>query len=211
MADGDIFVLPSRSEPFPNCVLEAMAAGLPVVATRVGGIVELIDDGVTGLLVTPGNAPALTDRLSRLMDDPAFASRLGPRGPDDVLTRYSFDRMVGAFEALYLTELTRCGADGNPPSGRPPDMCGIAGTIQLRPLARPVDPAALDAMTSRSSRTVVPTPTASTSARGVGLGHRRLSIIDLVVRRPAAGNEDGTSGSCSTARSTTSPSCAPSL
>jgi glycosyltransferase involved in cell wall biosynthesis len=110
MADGDMFVLPSRSEAFPNSILEAMAARLPIVAAGVGGIVELIVDGVTGLLVPPDDAGALSQRLCRLMDDPALAARLANAGHAEALARYSFDRMVGAFESLYLSELTRRGA-----------------------------------------------------------------------------------------------------
>jgi glycosyltransferase involved in cell wall biosynthesis len=109
LADADIFVLPSRSEAFPNAVLEAMATGLPIVASGVGGILELIDDGTTGLLVTPGDAPALVERLCRLMADPGLASRLGVAARAEASARYSFDRMVAAFESLYLTELARRG------------------------------------------------------------------------------------------------------
>jgi glycosyltransferase involved in cell wall biosynthesis len=109
MADGDIFALPSRSEAFPNAVLEAMAGGLPVIASGVGGIVELIEDGVTGLLVSPDDAPSLADRICRLMNDPSLASRLGNAARAEALARYSFDRMVAAFESLYLTELTHRG------------------------------------------------------------------------------------------------------
>jgi glycosyltransferase involved in cell wall biosynthesis len=109
LAAADIFVLPSRSEAFPNAALEAMAAGLPIVASGVGGIPELIADGTTGLLVPPGDAPAVADRLCRLMTDPGLASRLGAAARAEALARYSFDRMVAAFEALYLTELARRG------------------------------------------------------------------------------------------------------
>ena len=109
LAQADVFVLPSRSEAFPNAVLEAMATGLPIVASGVGGILELVEDGVTGLLVPPGEAPMLADRLCRLMNDPALASRLGHAARAEALARYSFDRMVAAFETLYLTELTRRG------------------------------------------------------------------------------------------------------
>jgi glycosyltransferase involved in cell wall biosynthesis len=109
LADADLFVLPSRSEAFPNAVLEAMAAGLPIVASAVGGILELIDDGRNGLLVPPGDAGALADRLCRLIADAPLAGRLGEAARADALARYSFDRMVGAFEQLYLTELTRRG------------------------------------------------------------------------------------------------------
>jgi glycosyltransferase involved in cell wall biosynthesis len=109
LADGDIFVLPSRSEAFPNAVLEAMATGLPIVASGVGGILELIDDGRTGLLVPAGDATALADRICRLMNDTVFASRIGNSARADAHARYSFDRMVGAFESLYLAELARRG------------------------------------------------------------------------------------------------------
>jgi L-malate glycosyltransferase len=109
LADGDIFVLPSRSEAFPNAVLEAMATGLPIVASGVGGIVDLIDDGKTGLLTPQGDPKALADRLCRLMNDPAFAARLGDAARTEAQARYSFDRMVASFESLYLTELARRG------------------------------------------------------------------------------------------------------
>jgi len=107
LADADIFVLPSRSEAFPNAVLEAMAAGLPIVASGVGGILEVIDNERTGLLVPAGEPQPLADRLCRLMADPAVAARLGEAARDEVRARFSFDRMVSAFEDLYLSELTR--------------------------------------------------------------------------------------------------------
>ena len=107
LADADLFVLPSRSEAFPNALLEAMAAGLPVVASGVGGILELVDDGRTGLRTPPGDAPALAERLVRLMSAPADAQALGDAARERVRAHYSFDRMVDAFERLYLTELER--------------------------------------------------------------------------------------------------------
>jgi glycosyltransferase involved in cell wall biosynthesis len=110
LAGAGIFVLPSRSEAFPNALLEAMAAGLAIVATRVGGIPELIDDEQTGLLVPPDRPGALADRIGRLLAQPTVGMRLGEAARLAVATRYSFERMVGAFEALYLTELTRRGA-----------------------------------------------------------------------------------------------------
>ena len=109
LADADICVLPSRSEAFPNAVLEAMAAGLPIVASGVGGILELIDDGQTGLLAPAGEPRPLADRVMRLMADPVEAARLGAAARDAARARYAFDRMVAAFDALYLSELTRRG------------------------------------------------------------------------------------------------------
>ena len=109
LAQADIFVLPSRSEAFPNAVLEAMAAGLPIVASGVGGILELVDHGKTGLLVPPGEPQPLGDAICRLMAEPAYAAQLGDAARDQAHARYSFDRMVAGFESIYLTELTRRG------------------------------------------------------------------------------------------------------
>jgi glycosyltransferase involved in cell wall biosynthesis len=106
LADADVFVLPSRSEAFPNSAIEAMAAGLPVVATAVGGLRELIDDGRTGLLVPrPDDAGALAGAVERVLADDALAARLGAAARAEARERYSFDRMVGAFEDLYVTAL----------------------------------------------------------------------------------------------------------
>jgi glycosyltransferase involved in cell wall biosynthesis len=109
LAASDLFVLPSRSEAFPNAVLEAMAAGLPIVASGVGGIVELIENDRTGLLVPPDDPAALADRICRLMRVPGLASRLGGAARAEARAGYSFDRMIAAFESLYLSELARRG------------------------------------------------------------------------------------------------------
>lgn len=107
LAAADAFVLPSRSEAFPNAVLEAMAAGLPIVASAVGGILELVDDGRTGLLAPAGDPGALAAALLRVFDDPARAHALGRAARADAEARYSFDRMVDAFDRLYVHELSR--------------------------------------------------------------------------------------------------------
>ena len=105
LAEADVFVLPSRSEAFPNSAIEAMAAGLPVVASAVGGLLDLIDDGETGVLVRPDDPGALAEALERLIHSPARAAAIGAHARDEVTRRYSFDRMVRAFEDLYLTRL----------------------------------------------------------------------------------------------------------
>ena len=107
--DTDIFVLPSRTESLPNAVLEAMCAGLPIVASGVGGLLELIDDGRTGLLVSPGDPRALADSVCRVMSDHALGERLG-KAASHQAQRYSFTRMTSSFELLYLAELNRRGA-----------------------------------------------------------------------------------------------------
>jgi glycosyltransferase involved in cell wall biosynthesis len=105
LAAADVFVLPSRSEAFPNCLLEAMASGLPVVASAVGGMLDLVDSGHTGLLVPPSDPHALAAALDSLAADPWRARAIGAAARCEVLSRYSFERMVRAFEDLYQSEL----------------------------------------------------------------------------------------------------------
>jgi glycosyltransferase involved in cell wall biosynthesis len=105
LASSDLFVLPSRSEAFPNSVLEAMAAGLPVVATRVGGITELVEHQRTGVLVPPDDERALSFALLDLVQWPAHAARLGEAARSTVASRYSFDQMVSAFDRIYREQL----------------------------------------------------------------------------------------------------------
>lgn len=101
LAGADLFVLPSRSEAFPNGAIEAMAAGLPVVASDVGGLRDLIDDGRTGLLVPPANPEALAAAIESLVADPARAAALGAAARNEIESRYSFERMLRDFDALY--------------------------------------------------------------------------------------------------------------
>jgi glycosyltransferase involved in cell wall biosynthesis len=106
---ADILVLPSRSEAFPNALLEGMAAGLPVVATAVGGVLEVVRADETGLLVPPGDPAALAAAVRQLMGSAKLADRLGAAAQADVAAHYSFGRMVAAFDSLYLSELARGG------------------------------------------------------------------------------------------------------
>ena len=109
LAAADVFVLPSRSEAFPNGALEAMAAGLPVVACRVGGLIDLVEHGRTGLLVPPDDPAALAAALASLVQSPATARAFGAAARAEVAARYSYDRMVAGFEQLYVTELQAAG------------------------------------------------------------------------------------------------------
>ena len=70
---GTLLALPSHSEGSPNVVLEAMAAGLPIAATAVGGVPEILEEGVTGLMVPPGDPQALADAMLRILRDKALA------------------------------------------------------------------------------------------------------------------------------------------
>ncbi|HET7619375.1 MAG TPA: glycosyltransferase [Vicinamibacterales bacterium] len=105
LARTDVYVLPSRSEAFPNGAIEAMAAGVPVVASAVGGLLDLIEDGRTGVLVPVGDPQALAAALDGLAESPAHAAALGRAARAEVERRYRFDRMVAAFERLYFDEL----------------------------------------------------------------------------------------------------------
>jgi len=101
----DLFVLPSRSEACPNALIEAMASALPVVATDVGGIPEVVRPGVNGQLVRPDDVGALADAVLALMDDPAAAAALGRAARAEIERHYTIDRMVERFEQLYLAEI----------------------------------------------------------------------------------------------------------
>lgn len=95
------FWLTSDWEGTPNVVLEAMAAGVPVLATDVGAVAELVDDGRTGFLIPAGDAGLLADRSMRLMEDRDLARRMCDRGREAALTRFSIERMVEDTQAVY--------------------------------------------------------------------------------------------------------------
>jgi len=100
-----IFVLASLSEACSNVVLEAMATGLPVIATRVGGTPALVDDRRTGLLVPPDDAPALAQAILRLLETPAMATEMGAQGRARALAEFGVDRMLERIDAFYCRAL----------------------------------------------------------------------------------------------------------
>lgn len=99
--ETDIFCLPSLSEGLPAVLMEAMACGVPVVATRIDANAELVEDGQNGLLVGAGDADALAEGLRRLAGDPALGSRLGQAGQKTVRERYSLERQVAELRELF--------------------------------------------------------------------------------------------------------------
>ena len=109
-ADMDIAVLPSLREAQGISILEAMARRKPVVATAVGGIPEVVADGVSGILVPPGSPPALAEALIRLVRSRPQRERMGDAGYRIVADRFSMDAHVRRIEALYDEELQRAGA-----------------------------------------------------------------------------------------------------
>jgi glycosyltransferase involved in cell wall biosynthesis len=104
----DAFAMPSIWEGFGIVLLEAMAAGLPIVASRVATIPEVVVDGETGLLVPAGDAGALAEALATLADDPQRAQTMGVAGRERLRRYFSIDKMVGDTELLYR-EVLECG------------------------------------------------------------------------------------------------------
>ena len=99
----DIGVLCSKVETFGNSLLEIASAGKPVIASRVGGIPEIVQQGVNGLLVKQGDSEALANAMIRLLGDPVLAGQLGKRGKELACKYYSKESMVGRLEDLFLS------------------------------------------------------------------------------------------------------------
>jgi glycosyltransferase involved in cell wall biosynthesis len=99
----DLFVLTSHSEGCPNVILEAMASGLPVVSTNVGGVPELVNAD-TGMLVPPRDDTTLAEAILRLLDDPVRRQRMGEAGRRRAVEQFSLAQMIRAREEL-LSEL----------------------------------------------------------------------------------------------------------
>ena len=103
LACCDLSVLASHAEGFPNAVLESMAAGLPVIATSVGGVPEIIEDGTNGVLV-PAKAPALiAEAIHELLSRPTLASAVAAAGQEWVRSHYSFEQSLSELRRLYRT------------------------------------------------------------------------------------------------------------
>jgi glycosyltransferase involved in cell wall biosynthesis len=109
LACCDIAVLPSQAEGLPNAVLEYLAAGLPAIASNVGGSAEVIQDGVSGLLVPPGDSGALASALLKVLRDPDLPRRLAAGGQEHVRKNFSFEHMIEQVDNLYTELLDRRG------------------------------------------------------------------------------------------------------
>jgi glycosyltransferase involved in cell wall biosynthesis len=123
LAAAQIFVLASRSEAFPYSILEAMRAGLPVVASNVGGIPEAVVEGQTGFLARAGDPEALADSLSRLITDPLLRQQLGNSGRERFLQYFGFEQMFVRTSQLYRDVLS--------------EFATSAAPLRLRPIRKP--------------------------------------------------------------------------
>jgi glycosyltransferase involved in cell wall biosynthesis len=101
LASSRVLVLPSHSEGLPNVILEAMASGLPVVATAVGGVPSIISDGIDGLLVPAHDRDRLVGAIDRLLGDAGLRQELAARGRQTVIERYSMPAVSAALTSLY--------------------------------------------------------------------------------------------------------------
>jgi glycosyltransferase involved in cell wall biosynthesis len=105
----DAFLLPSANEGTPVVAIEALAAGVPVVATAVGGVADVVEDGVDGFLAEPGDVEALADRLVRLAEDRELRARMGAAGRVRVPERYAVERLIDDTDRLYRSLLAEAG------------------------------------------------------------------------------------------------------
>ncbi|HKP13344.1 MAG TPA: glycosyltransferase, partial [Blastocatellia bacterium] len=98
---ADLFLLPSQSESFGLSALEAMDCDVPVIATRVGGVPEVVEDGGCGYLFEIGDVNGMAEAALRLLNDGALHTRLGARGREIATTRFTTDEIIPQYEALY--------------------------------------------------------------------------------------------------------------
>jgi len=110
----DVFVLPSGNEGTPVTAIEALASGCPVVATRVGGVPDVVTDGEDGFLVDPGDVEGLAASLARLANDPALRARMGGAGRERMRSRYAVDRLIDDVDRLYRELLQQKGIAPTP-------------------------------------------------------------------------------------------------
>ena len=129
----DCFVLPSLAEGVSNTILEAMASGLPLVATRVGGNSELIESGMTGTLVPPANSEVLAQAMFGYCQDRSTARRHAKAAQRVVVDRYSLTRMVSDYVNVYEHALAAVGSPAPPGDGEPSDEHVRSASTRIAP------------------------------------------------------------------------------
>lgn len=105
LAEASVFCMPTRAEPFGLAFVEALSQGVPVVATNLGALPEIVQDGETGLLVAPDDIAGLARAISALLDDPERARRFGALGRERTLTRYTWPRVVDSIAAQIREQI----------------------------------------------------------------------------------------------------------
>ncbi len=126
----DLLVLPSYTEGLPNVVLEAFAAGVPVVATAVGGTPEVVADGVNGYLVPPGDAEALADGILKALASPERLREMSAKGRETVAKQFAFSEQANRYRQLFAQLL--------PTAGSAPTTAGNAIVPQNEPIVLPI-------------------------------------------------------------------------
>ena len=116
LATAEVFVLPSYAEGVPVVLMEALGSGVPVVASFVGGVAELVEDGVNGFLVAPGDPEALVNRLSQVLDDGELRASMGAAGREKVVTNFDSRLEAGRLATLLTNSAKGVLSDTRPPS-----------------------------------------------------------------------------------------------
>ena len=111
LSDADVFLLPSATESFGLAALEAMACEVPVVASKVGGLPEVITEGVSGFLHAPDDHEGMAESILRLLRDPSLRERIATEGRRVAIDRFSASRIVPMYEAAYRTMIPGSGVD----------------------------------------------------------------------------------------------------
>ena len=106
---SDVFVLTSKWEGLPRSIIEAMRAGLPVIASDVGGVSELVEEGITGYLVPRDDADTLKDRLETLIDNSQLRLQMGMAGYQRFIDKFTFERMLKETVEVYEEALQKHG------------------------------------------------------------------------------------------------------
>jgi len=103
---ADLFVLPSKFEGLSNSLLEAMACVLPVISTRVGGSIDIIEDGINGLLVDVDNGEQLTQAISKVLKDPLLGKTMGENARKTIEASYDLNKIADKYLELYKELVT---------------------------------------------------------------------------------------------------------